>query len=591
MLCSISRRWRWQGILTDRLAIALAAAIFFAFYAAPYAKRLWAAPAADAASQTAAVLFPAADAKDVCPDTPLKITFTSVPVVGSGKIEVLDASNNTVVESIDLSASTHSKTIGGIPNFNYRPVLISDKQAAIYLLNHALDYNKTYVVKIGDGALKDGDGNALDVLGGTNTWRFSTKASPPASGANRLTVAADGSGDFCTVQGAIDVVPEGNRDPETIFIRNGTYQEIVCFTDKNNITFLGEDRKQTIIAYANNEKFNNNAGGNPFAQGQGANPSGATTRGGAIYRRGLFLAHRVNDLKIINLTLYNTTPQGGSQAESIILNGGRDAHAILADVDLCSFQDTLQINGHAYIYNCYLEGDVDFMWGKGPCFFENCEAKALRTGAYYTQIRNPATNHGYIYKNCTFDGAPNITGNYLSRIAPARFPASEVVLLNCTLSDAVGAVGWKLDQATEAPDVHFWEYNSHDAAGKPIDTSKRLSISKQLTKPEDNQTIDNYSDASWVLGGQWTPELAPIITTQPASATIKLGQKLTLRAGVAAIPAPSYQWRKNDAEIAGATGETYSIDSISSGDAGRYTVVISNSSGTATSAPATIGVK
>jgi hypothetical protein len=296
----------------------------------------------------------------------------------------------------------------------------------------------------------------------------------------------------------------------------------------------------------------------------------------------------VNDLKIINLTLHNTTPQGGSQAESIILNGGRDAHAILTNVDLFSFQDTLQINGQAYIYNCYLEGDVDFMWGKGPCFFENCEAKALRTGAYYTQIRNPATNHGYIYKNCTFDGAPNITGNYLSRIAPARFPASEVVLLNCTLTDAVGAVGWKLDQATEAPDVHFWEYNT---AGKPVDTSKRLSISKQLTKPEDDQTIDNYSDAKWVLGGQWTPELTPIITTQPASATIQLGQKLTLRAGAAAIPAPSYQWRKNDAEIAGATGAIYSIDSVSSGDAGRYTVVVSNSSGTATSAPATIGVK
>src|SRR5262249_45093651 len=156
------------------------------------------------------------------PDTPLKITFTSVPVVGSGKIEVLDASNNTVVESIDLSASTHNKTIGGIPNFNYRPVLISDKQAFIYLLNHALDYNKTYIVKIGDGALKDGDGNTLNVLSGTGTWRFSTKASPPASGANRLTVAADGSGDFCTVQGAVDFVPEGNREPVTIFIRNGT---------------------------------------------------------------------------------------------------------------------------------------------------------------------------------------------------------------------------------------------------------------------------------------------------------------------------------------------------------------------------------
>ena len=119
----------------------------------------------------------------------------------------------------------------------------------------------------------------------------------------------------------------------------------------------------------------------------------------------MFLAHRVNDLVIANLTLHNTTPQGGSQAEAIILNGGPDAHAILANLDLYSFQDTLQINGQAYITNCYIEGDVDFMWGKGPCFFENCEAKSLRSNAYYTQIRNPATNHGYVYKDCKFDGA------------------------------------------------------------------------------------------------------------------------------------------------------------------------------------------
>ncbi len=300
-------------------------------------------------------------------------------------------------------------------------------------------------------------------------------------------------------------MPDGNREPVTIFIRSGTYNEIVCFTGKHNVTFLGEDRKKTIIAYANNNRFNNNSGGNPFAPG--ANPSASTVRSGGVYRRGMFLAHRVNDLKIANLTLHNTTPQGGTQAEAIILNGLPDARAVLANLDLISFQDTLQINGQAYITNCYIEGDVDFMWGKGPCFFENCEAKSVRSNAYYTQIRNPATNHGYVYKNCTFNGAAGVTGNVLSRIAPVQYPASEVVLINCTLTEAVSPVAWRLDQATEAPDVHFWEYNSHDADGQPIDMSKRLAIAKQLKQPEDKQLIENYSDAKWVLGGQWTPEV------------------------------------------------------------------------------------
>lgn len=460
--------------------------------------------ASQQASLAATALVPAVNAKNVCPDTPLRITFASAPIVGIGKVQVFDASNDALIESIDVSFQTRTKTIGGLPNFNYYPVIINGNQASLYLTDSALTYNKTYYVKIDAGAFTDRSGNAFAGLSDPKAWRFSTKAAPPKRGAKRLIVTADGTGDFATVQGALDFVPEGNTAPTTIFIRNGTYNEIVCFVGKNNIIIFGEDRKRTIIAYPNNDRFNHNTGGNPFAPG--APPPGTVpARGGSIYRRGLFLAHRVTDLTIANLTLHNTTPQGGSQAEAIILNGTPNARAILTDLDLYSFQDTLQINGQAYISNCYIEGDVDFMWGTGPCFFENCEAKALRSNAYYTQIRNPATNHGYVYKNCTFDGAPGITGNYLSRIDPGRFPASEVVLINCTLTDAVAAVGWRLDNATEAPNVHYWEYKSHYPDGKPVDMSRRLAIAKQLKLPDDKELITNYRDPKFVLGGQWTP--------------------------------------------------------------------------------------
>ena len=210
----------------------------------------------------------------------------------------------------------------------------------------------------------------------------------------------------------------------------------------------------------------------------------------------MLLAHRVDDLVIANLTLHNTTPQGGSQAEAIILNGTPEARAIITSVDLISCQDTLQINGQAYLSDCTIEGDVDFMWGTGPCYFENCRARSLRNNAYYTQIRNRATNHGYVYKDCTFDGAPGVTGNVLSQIAPTRFPASEVVLIDCTLSDAVSPVAWRLDQATEAPGVHFWEFNSHDPGGKTIDTRWRLAPARQLKPPDDREIVSNESSPS-----------------------------------------------------------------------------------------------
>lgn len=538
--------------------------------------------------------IPAFDARGVAPDTPLHIVFASTPVVGSGKIQVFDSKNNRLIDSIDVSVQTRTRTIGGLPNFKYYPVMISGNQVSLYLMSNALAYNSTYYIKIDVGVFKDLNGNPFAGFANAKAWRFTTKAAPLAAGAKKLVVAGDGTGDFASVQGALDFVPEGNKAPVTIFIRNGTYNEIIFFTGKDNLTILGEDRKKTIIAYANNERFNNNAGGNPFAAGAPL-PGTLPARSGAVYRRGMFLAHRVTNLTIANLTLHNTTPQGGSQAEALILNGTPRARAIITNVDLYSFQDTLQINGQAYVHNCYIEGDVDFMWGTGPSFFEDCELKSLRNNGYFTQIRNPVSNHGYVFKDCTFEGAPGVTSNLLSRIAPARFPASEVVLIDCLLTNAVAAVGWRLDQVTqptvEAPNVHYWEYNSHDSNGQPIDMSQRLVIARQLKLPDDGKVIADYSDPKFVLGDDWTPLLSPIITTQPASASIRVGERVILSVGVAAIPAPAYQWQRNGRNVTEATHADHTIASASGRNSGSYRVVISNSAGKVISAPAKVTIK
>jgi hypothetical protein len=110
---------------------------------------------------------------------------------------------------------------------------------------------------------------------------------------------------------------------------------------------------------------------------------------------------------------------------------------------------------------------------------------------------------------------------FLSRIESMRFPNSEVVLLDCTLTDAVGPTAWLLngpkgtsqeDLAKGAPNVHFWEYNSHTPDGQPIDASKRNPVSRQLSKDQDAEAIKNYSDPVWVLGGEWNPRNAPVFS-------------------------------------------------------------------------------
>jgi pectin methylesterase-like acyl-CoA thioesterase len=459
-------------------------------------------------------MFPSPGATGVCPDTSLKIVLpASIRLGSAGKIHVFDASNNAEVERIDLTAPPPAsapppapggrpttgrdvarmppdraapprvKSIGALTNYHYYPVIVAGDTAEIFPAPGALTYGKTYYVTIDPGFFRDGEKDITPALAPTS-WRFTTKPAAPALGAARITVASDSTGDFASVQGALDFIPANNSTPVSIFVKKGVYTEMIYFTNKHNITLVGEDRKQTVIQYATNDRFNNSAGG-----------------GG--YRRGVLRANRCNDFMLTNLTIRNTTPKGGSQAETIILDGTPTAHAIVKEVDLYSFQDTLQINGQAYVANCYIEGDVDFMWGSGPCFFESCQLRTVNSNAYFTQIRNTAQTHGYVYHQCTFEGLPGVIGNVISRIDPARFPNS-VVLIDCTMDSSVSPAAWRFDSNSGGPDVHFWEFNSHGPDGTPVDITRRFAASRQLRQPEDAELIKNYSDPAWVLGG-WNP--------------------------------------------------------------------------------------
>jgi len=83
---------------------------------------------------------------------------------------------------------------------------------------------------------------------------------------------------------------------------------------------------------------------------------------------------------------------------------------------------------------------------------------------------------------------------------------------------------------------------------------------------------------------------APVITTQPASRTVTAGAAVTFTVAASGSPAPAFQWQKGGADIPGATGTSYSIASVTAGDAGAYTVVATNAAGSVTSSAATLTV-
>ncbi len=426
-------------------------------------------------------LAPANRALEVCIDSPLSITFEEPVHIGkTGRFRV-HQTNGAVVDMIDVAVNSNSRMIGtSTTPFNYYPILVTGRTATIYL-HKALDYDQTYYVTIELGVFIDADGAPYGGISDPEGWRFTTTPTGPPPGSTELTVAADGNADFCTVQGAIDFVPLNNKQRVVITVHRGTYTEIVYVgPNKPFITVRGEHRSRCVIQYANNAVLNS---GN---------------------LRAMFGVD-APDFVLENITLINTTPKGGSQAEAF---RGNNQRILLNRVTLKSFQDTLLLQGTGFVTDSYIEGDVDFMWGTGAVFFQRCELKAVYPG-YYAQIRNPRGNNGNVYVNCRLTGAPDLTNVYLARVDPNVFPYSQTVFIYCAMGPHILPVGWLLNNATAAPSVQFWEYNSTDLSGAPLKVGERAPFSRQLTAAEAAQ----WSDPRFVLGG-WLPAVASALINQ-----------------------------------------------------------------------------
>jgi pectinesterase len=271
-----------------------------------------------------------------------------------------------------------------------------------------------------------------------------------------LTVAADGSAKYKTIQEAVMAIPAGTPEsPVIIRVKPGMYKELVYIQhEKRFFRLIGEDPTKTIIT------FNLNAN----LIGLDGKPIGTF--------RTPTVQIDADDLTAENITFENSAGPVG-QALAIRVDGDR---AVFRNCRFLGWQDTLFINrGRQYFENCYIEGHVDFIFGGATAFFDHCRIHALRDG-YLTAASTPnLAQYGFVFSHCTITGAGGVK-TYLGR--PWR-AYSNVIFLDTEMSVNVRPEGWHNWDFPDREKTSF--YAEYGSTGPGANPSARVKWSHPLT--------------------------------------------------------------------------------------------------------------
>jgi pectinesterase len=298
------------------------------------------------------------------------------------------------------------------------------------------------------------------------------------SAAYDFVVAQDDSGDFRTVQEAINAVPDFRKNTTTIYIKNGIYKEkLVLPTSKTMVKLVGEDVQQTILTY---DDFA--AKKNRFGEEMGT--TGSTS----------FFVF-ADDFSAENITFENSAGRVG-QAVAVRIDGDR---VMFTNCRFLGNQDTLYPHGEKsrqYYKNCYIEGTTDFIFGWSTAVFDNCEIFSKEGGNYITAASTPeGAAYGFVFLNCRLTGNASANSYYLGR--PWR-PHAKTVLINSYLGTHIKPEGWHNWNKPEAEQTAF--YAEYKSKGPGARAGKRVKWAHQLTKKDlENYTLEKIFNG-WMPG-------------------------------------------------------------------------------------------
>jgi len=297
----------------------------------------------------------------------------------------------------------------------------------------------------------------------------------PTTYPTSFTVAQDGSGNFKTIQEAINAVRDLSQVQVTIHIKKGTYHEkLVIPSWKTNISLIGENKENTIIT-------NNDHTGKPFPGGK--DPSGKDKY---MTFTSYTLLVEGNDFMAENLTIQNTAGRVG-QAVALHVEGDR---AIVKNCRLLGNQDTLYTatqNSRQYYQDCYIEGTTDFIFGQATAVFQSCTINSL-TNSYITAASTtPQQKFGYVFFDCKLIADSAAKKVFLGR--PWR-PYAKTVFIRTDMGNQIVPQGWDNWRNPENEKTAFYaEYNS---TGAGANNTERAKWARKLTAKEVKQyTLEN----------------------------------------------------------------------------------------------------
>ncbi|KAK3002596.1 hypothetical protein RJ639_022368 [Escallonia herrerae] len=294
-----------------------------------------------------------------------------------------------------------------------------------------------------------------------------------------LTIKVDvnGNGDFESVQAAIDSVPKGNSNWIIIHVRKGVYREKVYIPENKPYIFMrGNGRGKTAIVWS---------------QSSDDNTESATIRVEAPH----FIA--------FGISFKNNAPTGiahTSQNQSVAALVGADMVAFYHCAFFSAHNTLFDYKGRHYYENCYIQGSIDFIFGRGQSVFHSCEIFVIADrrveirGSVTAQHRqNAKENSGFVFLKGKVYGVRDV---YLGR---AKGAYSRVVFANTYLSNTIAPQGWtSLSYNDSIKNIYHAEYKCY---GPGSASKERADWSKQLTDKE----AAPFLSIDFINGKQWLP--------------------------------------------------------------------------------------